>query len=903
LAHYRQELEDVRFLSTIYNPTNTGLATSRTITSQLDDGSGAGNHNLSSPVNSEIFLHTIDLDGSNAGTGFAVTYTEHGSPAPVADVDVLISDSDIGNMKSATITLNNAQATDLLSVSGLTGGITTSSYVYDSVSGTGVLTLSGVASTADYKSALHHVVFSSSSGNIDTTNRDVAVSVTDNLDIVTNTAHATISIVAVNDAPILDGHGGSLSYTENNAPTAIDPLLTLTDADSANINSATVRITGNFHTGEDLLGFTTHNGISASYDGSTGVLTLTGASSVANYETALRSVTYFNSSDNPSAQTRTISFQAVDDSGTASSVSTATVSVTPVNDAPVMAGLNANTGFIENGVAVGLSSALVVSDADSTQLTGARVAIGGFVAGDTLDVVTTGTAITSSYDAATGVLTLSGLDSAVDYQHVLASITFASSSDNPSNFGTQPTRSITWSLTDLDQTSPAHANATGTEATTIAITAINDAPVATAGNILNFNANAGQPITIDAGISVHDVDSLTLSGASVTIAGGFEAANDGLGFVNQNGITGSYNSATGVLTLGGTASVADYQAALASVSFSSITQSNGTRIIQWAVNDGSAQFNLSPLSASTLNVSGIIIPPHVFSDNSFTAPIPASLLAGNGLSGSLGSGLGAGLFGNGGDGAGGAGFGAGLFGNGSSGTGFHVVHADAVLTTASDATVQIQLALASLEAPLGGEVAYVVARQANGDPLPDWLKFDPATGTFVGLPPDGAVASIEPDQSLDDNLATASVSPRENLGAGPSAPAPKTITVEVLARDSKGNVAVTIFTIDLRPRNFGKQGWNTDWTIQRFADVRDGRHPTVSAELAAIEAAVRDATRPFEPFGSDEKPARHGSEVSIGFDVPPPAGRAGLSAQMAGIGWRSIEAQRNALLASLQQGR
>ena len=36
-----------------------------------------------------------------------------------------------------------------------------------------------------------------------------------------------------------------------------------------------------------------------------------------------------------------------------------------------------------------------------------------------------------------------------------------------------------------------------------------------------------------------------------------------LGFVNQNGITGSYNAATGVLTLTGTATVAQYQAALA----------------------------------------------------------------------------------------------------------------------------------------------------------------------------------------------------------------------------------------------------------------------------------------------------------------------------------------------------
>ena len=57
---------------------------------------------------------------------------------------------------------------------------------------------------------------------------------------------------------------------------------------------------------------------------------------------------------------------------------------------------------------------------------------------------------------------------------------------------------------------------------------------------------------------------------------------------------------------------------------------------------------------------------------------------------------------------------------------------------------EINLSLAALQAALGGDVAYVTARLANGDPLPDWLKFDPATGTFAGLPPDNAVASIEP---------------------------------------------------------------------------------------------------------------------------------------------------------------
>ena len=97
-------------------------------------------------------------------------------------------------------------------------------------------------------------------------------------------------------------------------------------------------ITGNFASGQDVLAFTNQNGISGSYNATTGVLTLTGAATVAQYQAALESITYFNSSDNPSGATRTVSFQ-VNDGAAAnnlSNVATATVIVTPVNDAPVI---------------------------------------------------------------------------------------------------------------------------------------------------------------------------------------------------------------------------------------------------------------------------------------------------------------------------------------------------------------------------------------------------------------------------------------------------------------------------------------------------------------------------------------------------------------------------------------
>ena len=71
---------------------------------------------------------------------------------------------------------------------------------------------------------------------------------------------------------------------------------------------------------------------------------------MANYQAALRSVTYSDTSDNPSGLTRTVSYQ-VDDGATANHASntvTTTVTVAPVNDPAVISG-NITGDAIEAG--------------------------------------------------------------------------------------------------------------------------------------------------------------------------------------------------------------------------------------------------------------------------------------------------------------------------------------------------------------------------------------------------------------------------------------------------------------------------------------------------------------------------------------------------------------------------
>ena len=134
--------------------------------------------------------------------------------------------------------------------------------------------------------------------------------------------------------PSITTSGGTTAATEQTT-TVVDSGLTVADPASTTLASATVSITGAFHTGEDVLAATTTGtSITATYDSSSGVLTLSGSDTLAHYQQVLRSVTYTDSSDTPNTTSRTVTFELNDGSNT-SSDSTKTVSVAAVDDAGV----------------------------------------------------------------------------------------------------------------------------------------------------------------------------------------------------------------------------------------------------------------------------------------------------------------------------------------------------------------------------------------------------------------------------------------------------------------------------------------------------------------------------------------------------------------------------------------
>ncbi len=260
----------------------------------------------------------------------------------------------------------------------------------------------------------------------------------------TQTAEATTTLDL--PAPVLAG-ASNITYTENGAPIAIDTALTVSTPGSGALSSATITVTS-FVAGQDVLAFvndgaTMGNIAVASYVN--GVLTLTSAGSTATtaqWQAALRAVTYANSSEAPSTTQRSVDFQ-ITDGVNPSNVVTSTIDVNATNDIPVLSGIETNfLPYAIGAAAVPVTSTLQLTDADGGNMAGATIQISsGYQAGDLLAFSNTPN-ISGSWDAATGTLTLTGSDSVANYVTALRSVTYASSVQDPS------VRTIRFQVTD-----------------------------------------------------------------------------------------------------------------------------------------------------------------------------------------------------------------------------------------------------------------------------------------------------------------------------------------------------------------------------------------------------------------------------------------------------------------------
>ncbi|OGT88675.1 MAG: hypothetical protein A2514_15020, partial [Gammaproteobacteria bacterium RIFOXYD12_FULL_61_37] len=482
-----------------------------------------------------------------------MTYAENGSGMKLAST-LTIADADSGQMSGATVTITNFKAGDILAAGNLPTGISAN---YDS--GSATLTFSGTASRSDYEAALRLVTYRSSSDNPDSADRVINIAITDVAEGGTTAATSaavvrTVSVRPVNDAPLLANiPATALDYVEGSGPQAIVPDLGLSDPDSTIIKEAVVAISSGYRPGEDSLVWgTLPNSISASYDSHTGRLTLTGPASLADFEAALQTIAYQNSSDSPSTQARTIKFIVADDIGVPLALASRTISVTPTADAPVVdlnglvaGGSGIAVSFVKalypNGIAIASNAA--ITDVDSKALAQLTVTLGNAQEGDSLALSASAQAVATASGItvtnANGVLTFSGADVALNaYQNVLRGVLFKSTSDAA---GTDRTIDVvatdisgdlisTAAQVVLSQFADAFATiAAGSKTLTLTGNPGSDAvrvdlPGMTVSTAAGKLAVAGDPI-----YSAQDVDASLVTGAGVTV----------IGTTGNNRITGS----------------------------------------------------------------------------------------------------------------------------------------------------------------------------------------------------------------------------------------------------------------------------------------------------------------------------------------------------------------------------
>ena len=249
--------------------------------------------------------------------------------------------------------------------------------------------------------------------------------------------------------------------------------------------------------------------------------------------------------------------------------------------------------FTVGGAAVPVDSGIAVTSYDS-DLTGATETIANYQSGDSLHF-TSQNGITGSYSSGTGVLTLAGSATPAQYTAALQSVTFSTTSLNTT------TRTINVVALDSNDTGNAPSN-TGVDTVLVAIAA----PTVTASGSTGQTFTLGSAAAaVDSGLTVTSYDA-DITGATETITN--YQSGDTLSFTSQNGITGSYNSGTGVLTLAGSATPAQYQTALQSVTFSTSSTVKGTRTIDVVADDANDTGNL-PSNTGVDSVVVAIGPP------------------------------------------------------------------------------------------------------------------------------------------------------------------------------------------------------------------------------------------------------------------------------------------------------
>ncbi len=420
-----------------------------------------------------------------------------------------------------------------------------------------------------------------------------------------------------NVPPVLASvEGTNIDFTEGDPDTQITNTITVSDSDPHNnMDSAKVSITTNFIAGQDSLVFANTAKITGTYNGTTGVLLLSGSDTKANYQAALRSVNYRNTQLNPSTNTRTVEFEIYDWDDVSNTVSR-NINITNPDATPILADIESgDLAYTEGNGAVEITSAITVSDIDDINIESATISITAnyFLGEDFLDFTDTGN-ISGSFASGSGILTLTGSDTKANYQTALRAVTYENTSSDPVDLD----RTISIVINDGD-------NNSNTQSRDVTVATVNSKPVLSSIESSNI-PYPDAAVQITNTIIVSDPDDTRLDSALVIITENLKPAEDSLIYSTLFGITGNWNPNTGILKLTGNNLLSDYEAALRSVDYinTATIASGPERVVSFIVSDGE-------LKSDTLKRTIDVSPVETIPDLEVWLRADAGISEGNGV--------------------------------------------------------------------------------------------------------------------------------------------------------------------------------------------------------------------------------------------------------------------------------
>jgi hypothetical protein len=528
-------------------------------------------------------------------TGTPLDYVA-GSGATAIDPGLQVVDTDSANLAGATVSIsgNFQSSQDVLGFvnqNGITGS-------YNAA--TGVLTLSGTTTVVNYRTALRSVTYRNTNATTpNTAPRTITFTASDG--VRTGSATRQVNILVPNP-PTITPSAGSMIYIKGGPPTLLDPGLVLADPDSALITGGAVKfLQGNDL--NDILVVPTQNGISGTFVYATGTLTLSGTATVAQYQAAFRSITFWNPSAEPGNHIRVVQFSATDGvgTGTASRV----ITIATVNKAPTLDPIADPAPVPEDsGVQVVALSGITAGPGDAQTLTVTATSSDPALIPQPL--------ITYSSPSTSGTLSYTPVPQA----HGSATITVTVKDDGGTTAGGIDTTQRSFN---------------------VVVNPVNDAPsISVTPGLLDYTLSEPARV-VDAGLGLADIDSPNLSSASIEIVDGFETGADVLALDVPAGMSGSYDAALGIYALTGIAPIATYQAALRTLRYSH-PQPEGSlelRTVRFTVQDGSGtasaerQVHVLPINvAPTLDALGS--PPAILEDAGAQTIVLSGISAGGG---------------------------------------------------------------------------------------------------------------------------------------------------------------------------------------------------------------------------------------------------------------------------------